>query len=140
MFVPSIIENSSFRVFHTENSFAWEKPMLAKLSEARNDRELKNLVKVRFYNQVSNFVWSLIPILMNLLCFGSYVLTQKKPLTSDIVFPALSLLSLVSNPILELSTQRNQEYQPTYRTSEVRVSLYNLKKMESHRGREGDYR
>lgn len=81
--------------------------MLAKLSEARNDHELKNLIKVRFYNQISNFVWSLIPILMNLLCFGSYVLTQKKPLTSDIVFPALSLLNLVSSPILEFSETIN---------------------------------
>ncbi|KAG5420363.1 hypothetical protein I9W82_002244 [Candida metapsilosis] len=87
--------------------FAWEKPMLAKLSKARNDHELKNLIKVRFFNQVSNFVWSLVPILMNLLCFGSYVLTQRKPLTSDIVFPALSLLSLVSNPILECSETLN---------------------------------
>lgn len=105
--------------------FAWEKPMLAKLSEARNDRELKNLVKVRFYNQVSNFVWSLIPILMNLLCFGSYVLTQKKPLTSDIVFPALSLLSLVSNPILEFSETINSYIEGKVALKRVRNFLVN---------------
>ncbi|KAI5957193.1 hypothetical protein KGF54_000121 [Candida jiufengensis] len=82
--------------------YAWEKPMLAKLSEARNDKELKNLRKVRFFNQCSNFIWSMIPIMMNLLCFGCFVLTQKKPLTSDIVFPAITLLNLISSPILDL--------------------------------------
>ncbi|KAI5964409.1 hypothetical protein KGF57_001082 [Candida theae] len=105
--------------------FAWEKPMLRKLSKARNDHELKNLVKVRFYNQISNFVWSLIPILMNLLCFGSYVLTQKKPLTSDIVFPALTLLSLVSNPILEFSETINSYIEGKVALARVRKFLVN---------------
>lgn len=105
--------------------FAWEKPMLAKLSEARNDHELKNLIKVRFYNQISNFVWSLIPILMNLLCFGSYVLTQKKPLTSDIVFPALSLLNLVSSPILEFSETINSYIEGKVALGRVRNFLVN---------------
>ncbi|KAI5962643.1 uncharacterized protein KGF55_003719 [Candida pseudojiufengensis] len=82
--------------------YAWEKPMLKKLSEARNDKELKNLKRVRLFNQISNFTWSLIPIMMNLLCFGCFVLTQKRPLTSDIVFPAITLLNLISSPILDL--------------------------------------
>ncbi|CAK9437436.1 uncharacterized protein LODBEIA_P18140 [Lodderomyces beijingensis] len=82
--------------------YAWEKPMLGKLNEARNDKELKNMVYIRLVSVASNFVWYIIPILVSLLSFGCFALTQDIPLTPDIVFPALSLLNLLSSPLYEL--------------------------------------
>ncbi|KAG7661583.1 uncharacterized protein J8A68_004850 [[Candida] subhashii] len=81
--------------------YAWENPMFAKLSEARNDKELKNLVKIRLVNQVGLFIWNVIPFVVSFSSFVTFVLIQDKPLTSDIVFPALALLNLLSSPLLQ---------------------------------------
>ncbi|KAI3402308.2 hypothetical protein KGF56_004878 [Candida oxycetoniae] len=82
--------------------YAWEKPMLHKLFEARNNKELKNMLKIKMLNLVSNLVWYMIPVLVSLMSFGCFALTQETPLTSDIVFPALTLLGLLSAPLYEL--------------------------------------
>ncbi|RCK63639.1 Bile pigment transporter 1 [Candida viswanathii] len=82
--------------------FAWEKPMLAKLSEARNDKELANLKRIRLVGQGVMFIWNIIPFLVSFTSFATFALTQKQPLTSDLVFPALALLNLLSGPLMEL--------------------------------------
>lgn len=82
--------------------YAWEKPMLAKLFESRNNKELKNLKRIRIVNQFGNFIWNIIPFLVSFGTFATYSLTEKKPLTSDIIFPALNLLDLLSNPLIQL--------------------------------------
>ncbi|KAL6450086.1 BPT1 Bile pigment transporter 1 [Candida maltosa Xu316] len=82
--------------------FAWETPMLAKLSEARNDKELANLKRIRLVGQGVMFIWNIIPFLVSFMSFATFALTQDKPLTSDIVFPALALLNLLSSPLMEL--------------------------------------
>ncbi|KAK6202984.1 P-loop containing nucleoside triphosphate hydrolase protein [Scheffersomyces amazonensis] len=84
--------------------YAWENPMLKKLSESRNDKELKNLATIRLVNQVGDFVWNLIPFLFSFTSFATYALTSSTPLTSDIVFPALALINLLSGPLLEFPT------------------------------------
>ncbi|RLV92365.1 Bile pigment transporter 1 [Spathaspora sp. JA1] len=82
--------------------YAWEKPMLEKLSHARNQCELKNLRKIRLINQGALFIWNLIPFLVSFVSFTTFALTRDIPLTSDIVFPALALLNLLSSPLLQL--------------------------------------
>ncbi|KAG2731322.1 hypothetical protein G9P44_005738 [Scheffersomyces stipitis] len=82
--------------------YAWEKPMLAKLREARNEKELKNLRKIRIVNQCASLVWNLIPFLVSFTSFATFALTQNIPLTSEIVFPALAILNLLSSPLLQL--------------------------------------
>ncbi|EDK44914.1 conserved hypothetical protein [Lodderomyces elongisporus NRRL YB-4239] len=82
--------------------YAWEIPMVDKLLDARNGKELHNLFYIRIIGLISNFVWYVIPILVSLFSFGCFVLTQSKPLTSDIVFPALTLIGLLSAPLYEL--------------------------------------
>ncbi|KAK6202985.1 P-loop containing nucleoside triphosphate hydrolase protein [Scheffersomyces amazonensis] len=82
--------------------YAWEKPMLAKLSASRNGKELKNLAKIRTVGQFGVFIWNLIPFLVAFSSFATFALTSKVPLTSDIVFPALALINLLSGPLLEL--------------------------------------
>ncbi|KAK6462759.1 P-loop containing nucleoside triphosphate hydrolase protein [Scheffersomyces coipomensis] len=82
--------------------YAWEKPMLSKLRDSRNNKELKNLAVIRLVNQGANFIWNLIPFLVSFTSFATFALTSNIPLTSDIVFPALALINLLSNPLLEL--------------------------------------
>ena len=82
--------------------FAWETPMLEKLSNVRNNEELKNLRKIRFVGQGAMLIWNIIPFLVSFTLFTTFALTSDIPLTSDIVFPALALLNLLSNPLLSL--------------------------------------
>ncbi|KGU01807.1 hypothetical protein MEY_06161 [Candida albicans 19F] len=82
--------------------FAWETPMLRKLSEARNNKELANLKRIRGVGQGVLFIWNIIPFLVSFTSFATFALTQKQALTSDIVFPALALLNLLSGPLMEL--------------------------------------
>lgn len=82
--------------------YSWEGPMLARLLEARNDKELKNLKKIRAVNQVANLIWNTMPFLVSFSTFATFAMTETTPLTSEIVFPALALLNILSKPILLL--------------------------------------
>lgn len=82
--------------------YAWETPMLRRLLEARNNKELKNLRKIRGVNQIGNLIWVTLPFLVSFATFASFAIFLKTPLTSDIVFPALALLNILSRPILLL--------------------------------------
>lgn len=82
--------------------YAWETPMLNRLLEARNNKELKNLRKIRGINQIGNLIWVTLPFLVSFATFASFAIFLKTPLTSEIVFPALALLNILSRPILLL--------------------------------------
>lgn len=82
--------------------YSWEQPMLARLFTARNDRELKNLKKIRAVNQIGNMIWNTMPFLVAFSVFACFALTESTPLTSDIVFPAIALLNILAKPILQL--------------------------------------
>lgn len=82
--------------------FGWEKAMLKKVSDIRNNEELVNLKKIRLINQLANFIWNIIPFLVAFTSFSAFALTSDIPLTSDIVFPSLALLNLLSTPLLSL--------------------------------------
>lgn len=80
--------------------YSWENPMLKHLLDIRNGREMTNLRKKRLLGQVSSFLWILIPFLVSFATFATFAITSTVPLTSDIVFPALTLLEILSKPIL----------------------------------------
>lgn len=80
--------------------YNWEKPYLEKLTHVRNDKELVNLTRMGVFGAVSNFTWTLAPFLVSCSTFALFVLTQKDAsLSTDIVFPALSLFNLLSFPL-----------------------------------------
>ncbi|CAI5760337.1 unnamed protein product [Candida verbasci] len=79
--------------------YGWESPYLNRLNYVRNDLELKNLKKMGIFMAVSNFTWNLAPFLVSCSTFAVFVLTQKKSLSTDLVFPALSLFNLLSFPL-----------------------------------------
>lgn len=82
--------------------YAWEPAFIKKLLHVRNDRELKMLRKIGVLNAISNFTWSTAPILVSCSTFAVFTLISKQALTTDIVFPALSLFNLLAFPLAVL--------------------------------------
>jgi len=82
--------------------YAWGAAFMNKLNYIRNDQELKNLRKIGAGQAVANFTWSTTPFLVSCITFTVFVLTNDKPLSTDIVFPALSLFNLLTFPLAVL--------------------------------------
>jgi ATP-binding cassette, subfamily C (CFTR/MRP), member 1 len=77
--------------------YAWGSAFMNKLNHVRNDLELKNLRKIGATQAVANFTWSSAPFFVSCSTFTVFVLTQDRPLSTDIVFPALGKLSCKIN-------------------------------------------
>ncbi|KAK2057847.1 hypothetical protein LY76DRAFT_593835 [Colletotrichum caudatum] len=82
--------------------YAWGAAFMNKLNFVRNDLELKNLRKIGATQAFANFTWSTAPFFVSCSTFAVFVLTQDKPLTADIVFPALTLFNLLTFPLAVL--------------------------------------
>jgi ATP-binding cassette, subfamily C (CFTR/MRP), member 1 len=79
--------------------YAWGSAFMHKLNYVRNDLELKTLRKIGAAQSVANFTWSTTPFLVSCSTFTVFVLTNDTPLTTDIVFPALTLFNLLTFPL-----------------------------------------
>lgn len=79
--------------------FAWSQAFMNKLNHIRNDQELKTLRKIGAFQAFANFTWSTTPFLVSCSTFTVFVLTKDRPLTTDIVFPALTLFNLLTFPL-----------------------------------------
>lgn len=79
--------------------YGWEIPFTEKLNRVRNDMELKNLKTIGLFMSLLNFLWSSTPYLVSCATFACYVFTNDKPLTTDMVFPALNLFNLLTFPL-----------------------------------------
>ncbi|QRG38744.1 hypothetical protein FDK38_003162 [Candidozyma auris] len=80
--------------------YGWEHPYSDKLKAVRNDQELRNLKRMGLLSAMSTSSWSFTPILVSCSTFALFVLLNKdKTLSTDIVFPALSLFNLLSFPL-----------------------------------------
>lgn len=79
--------------------YAWNTAFMNKLSHIRNDLELNTLRKIGATQSVANFSWQSTPFLVSCSTFTVFVLTQDRPLTTEIVFPALTLFNLLTFPL-----------------------------------------
>ncbi|KAF3988772.1 hypothetical protein FT663_03860 [Candidozyma haemuli var. vulneris] len=80
--------------------YGWEDPYMEKLKHVRNEQELRNLKRMGMFGALSTSTWSLTPILVSCSTFALFVINNKdKTLSTDIVFPALSLFNLLSFPL-----------------------------------------
>lgn len=70
----------------------------------RNDKELRALRKYGIGTAVNTTLWSGIPLLVAFSSFAIASLVFKTPLTSDIIFPAISLFNLLSFPLAMFAT------------------------------------
>ncbi|KAL6702697.1 ATP-binding cassette glutathione S-conjugate transporter ycf1 [Coniothyrium glycines] len=79
--------------------YAWTQAFSNRLNHIRNDQELKTLRKIGATQAFSTFTWSTTPFLVSCSTFGVFVWTQNRALTTDIVFPALTLFNLLTFPL-----------------------------------------
>lgn len=79
--------------------YAWTTAFMNKLNHIRNDLELNTLRKIGATVALANFTWSTTPFFVSCSTFAVFVYTQDKPLTTDIVFPALTLFNLLTFPL-----------------------------------------
>ncbi|KAI1501258.1 P-loop containing nucleoside triphosphate hydrolase protein [Biscogniauxia marginata] len=79
--------------------YAWSTAFMNKLNYVRNDLELKNLRKIGAGQAFANFTWSTTPFLVSCSTFAIFVWTRNVPLTTEIVFPALTLFNLLTFPL-----------------------------------------
>lgn len=82
--------------------FAWGGAFMNKLNYVRNDQELKTLRKIGATQALANFTWTTTPFFVSCSTFAVFVLTTDKPLTTEIVFPALTLFNLLTFPLAVL--------------------------------------
>lgn len=79
--------------------YSWGAAFMNKLNYVRNEQELKTLRKIGAAQAVANFTWSTTPFLVSCITFTVFVLTHDEPLTTEIIFPALTLFNLLSFPL-----------------------------------------
>lgn len=79
--------------------FAWSQAFMNKLTFVRNEQELKTLRKIGASQAFATFTWSTTPFLVSCSTFTVFVLTHDQPLTTEIVFPALTLFNLLGFPL-----------------------------------------
>ena len=79
--------------------FAWSQAFMNKLNFVRNEQELKTLRKIGASQAFANFTWSTTPFLVSCSTFTVFVLIKDQPLTTEIVFPALTLFNLLGFPL-----------------------------------------
>ena len=79
--------------------YAWSTAFINKLNYVRNDLELNTLRKIGAAQAFANFTWSTTPFLVSCSTFTVFVLTGDKPLTTEIVFPALTLFNMLTFPL-----------------------------------------
>ncbi|KAL2868225.1 ATP-binding cassette glutathione S-conjugate transporter YCF1 [Aspergillus lucknowensis] len=79
--------------------YAWNTAFMNKLSHIRNDLELNTLRKIGATQSIANFTWQSTPFLVSCSTFTVFVLIEDRPLTTAVVFPALTLFNLLTFPL-----------------------------------------
>jgi ABC-type multidrug transport system fused ATPase/permease subunit len=82
--------------------YAWGSAFMEKLSHVRNDLELNNLRRIGAAQSFATFTWSSTPFFVSCSTFAVFVLVNDVPLTTDLVFPALTLFNLLTFPLTVL--------------------------------------
>ena len=82
--------------------YAWGQAFMKKLNYIRNDLELNTLRKIGAMSAVQIFTWNITPIAVSTATFAVFVLTNDAPLSTEIVFPSLTLFNLLSFPLMVL--------------------------------------
>ncbi|KAG8218181.1 multidrug resistance-associated protein 1 [Butyriboletus roseoflavus] len=79
--------------------YAWEYAFIRRVLRVRNDLELKMLRKIGIVSAVNTTLWGGIPLIVAFSSFATASVFSDRPLTVDVIFPAISLFMLVSLPL-----------------------------------------
>ncbi|KAK7061124.1 hypothetical protein VNI00_000860 [Paramarasmius palmivorus] len=83
--------------------YAWEFTFMRKILQTRNEQELVMLKKLGVVTSFNTMLWSGIPLLVAFSSFAVAAATSDKPLTADVIFPAISLFLLLQFPLAMFS-------------------------------------
>ncbi|KAK9428356.1 P-loop containing nucleoside triphosphate hydrolase protein [Lipomyces doorenjongii] len=96
--------------------YAWEDSFITRLNKIRNDRGLTNL-------PIANFIGSCAPFFVSCSTFAAFIWTTSRTLSTDLVFPALALFNMLSNPLAQIPTVITQLVEASVSTSRLRDFL-----------------
>jgi ATP-binding cassette subfamily C (CFTR/MRP) protein 1 len=102
--------------------YSWTSAFASKLAQIRN-QELKTLRKIGATQAASRFCWNSTPFLVSCATFALYVLINKTPLSVDLVFPALTLFNLLTNPLTQLPNVITSVVESTVAMGRIRSFL-----------------
>lgn len=80
--------------------YSWEKPIIERMNEVRNNKELNVLQELGILEAFSVLLWRFIPFFMTCACLMSFSIMLHGKLYPSVIFPALALLQILSEPIL----------------------------------------
>ncbi|KIK60287.1 hypothetical protein GYMLUDRAFT_73760 [Collybiopsis luxurians FD-317 M1] len=83
--------------------YGWEFAFLRKILQVRNEQELVMLRKLGIVTSLNQMLWGGIPLLVAFSSFAVAAVVSDKPLTSDVIFPAISLFMLLQFPLAMFS-------------------------------------
>jgi hypothetical protein len=72
---------------------------MRKILQVRNEMEIKMLRKIGVVTSFNMMLWGFIPSLVGFSSFAVAAYTSDRPLTADIIFPAISLFLLLQFPL-----------------------------------------
>lgn len=79
--------------------YSWERSMLDRLHTIRNEKELVKIRQMGIFNAGSSFLWTSIPFVISCVVYSLYAAVFKRDVVPNVVFPALSLFNLLTEPI-----------------------------------------
>ncbi|CCL99693.1 uncharacterized protein FIBRA_01714 [Fibroporia radiculosa] len=94
---------NNFRALGSIKLYAWENAFIRWILSVRNDQELKMLRKIGIVTSLNTSLWTGIPLLVAFSSFAVAAATSQVPLTSDRIFPSISLFMLLSFPLAMFS-------------------------------------
>lgn len=83
--------------------YAWENAFIRWILAVRNEQELKMLRKIGIVTSLNSSLWTGIPLLVAFSSFAVASATSETPLTSDRIFPSISLFMLLNFPLAMFS-------------------------------------
>ncbi|KAG1888634.1 ABC transporter type 1, transmembrane domain-containing protein [Suillus subluteus] len=79
--------------------YAWEYAFIRRILHVRNDLELKMLKKIGIVTALNTTLWGGIPLIVAFSSFATASVFSSRPLTADVIFPAISLFMLLQFPL-----------------------------------------
>jgi ABC-type multidrug transport system fused ATPase/permease subunit len=83
--------------------YAWEYAFVRRVLHVRNDLELKMLKKIGIVTALNTTLWGGIPLIVAFSSFATASVFSSRPLTADVIFPAISLFMLLQFPLAMFS-------------------------------------
>ncbi|KIK17829.1 hypothetical protein PISMIDRAFT_110603 [Pisolithus microcarpus 441] len=83
--------------------YAWEYAFMRRILHVRNDLELRMMKRIGIFTALNNTLWGGIPLLVAFSSLAVASIFSEKPLTADVIFPAISLFMLLQFPLAMFS-------------------------------------